>query len=181
MMTELILGLIGVVIGSIITYLFSIRLLRKQLESQQAYDFVSKNYLPLLSAIKEYKSTIGMWAMIKTNNQNRSSLSEEEALKICGEATKFLREAIESFIKSGMCLIIRNIDKQLGEDIFAFQEMRIWNPRFKVPESITESNIYLDPHFLDELDGRLSKLSIPELVAEYQNVMKKGFKPKGGS
>jgi ABC-type transport system involved in cytochrome c biogenesis permease subunit len=54
-MMELISGLIGVAIGGAITYLFSIRILRKQSEAQQAYEFVSQNYLPLLSAIKQYK------------------------------------------------------------------------------------------------------------------------------
>jgi len=111
-------GLVGVVIGSIITYYFSTRLLRKQLEAQQAYEFVSKNYLPLLSAIEKYKFSLGMWEMIKSGDEmikrgDENSFTEREALKICCEAFEILKEAIEKFVTSGLILIIRNIDKEL--------------------------------------------------------------------
>jgi len=183
MMMELISGLIGVVIGSIITYYFSTRLLRKQLEAQQAYDFVSKNYLPLLSAITEYKFSLRMWAKTKRGDMDKDEnpLTEREALKICGEAFKLFKEAIEKFVTTGVILIISNIDEKLASYILGLH-YRIKHSIFKMSESITDiSEVYLNPHFIDELENMLSKVSIPELVREYQNVMKKGFKPKGGS
>jgi len=53
-----------------------------------------------------------------------------------------------------------------------------------MPESITDISesevylIYLNPRIIDVLENMLSKVAIPELIREYQNVMKKGFKPK---
>ena len=177
---ELLSGLIGVVIGGIITYYFSTRLLRKQLEAQQAYEFVSRNYLPLLSAVEQYKFAIVVCFEVEKadediNEDSEGSLTEKDALGIYGESLKLLEEALERLVTSGMFLIIRNIDYDLGSHILGLQHhLKL----FKMPKNI--SKVYPDLH-IDKLGRMLPKLSIPDLVAEYQNVMKKGFKPKEGS
>ena len=52
----------GVIVGGAITYYISILILRRQLTHNQAYEFITANYLPLCGAIVQCKFTLGLWA-----------------------------------------------------------------------------------------------------------------------
>ena len=182
-MIELISALIGVVIGGIITYYFSTKLLRKQLEVQQAYEFISKNYLPLLSSITEYKFSLELWAKATKGDIDKDSwnpLTEIESSNLYADACIKLKQSLERFVTSGVFLIIGEIDEKLASFILGVHyRMRRWKFR---PDDISDpSAVDLNPEVVVELEKMLSALSISTLVKEYQNVMKKGFKSKGES
>jgi hypothetical protein len=110
-------AVIGAAIGGAITYYSSTKLLGIQLKTQQAYEFVTKNYLPLLHAIEEYKFNLDMWTRIGTKKEEDKLYSREEALQLCSEAFELLKEEIEKLTRSGMSLIISKIDKELAARI----------------------------------------------------------------
>ena len=180
-MIELISALIGVVIGGIITYYFSTKLLRKQLELQQAYEFVSKNYLPLLSSITEYKFSLVLWTKATKGDidkDSRNPLTEIEASNLYADACIRLKQSLERFVTSGVLLIIAEIDENLASYILGiYYRMRRW--KFRPEDISTPSDVDLNYKVVIELEKMLSALSIPTVVKEYQNIMKKGLKSKG--
>jgi hypothetical protein len=137
---------------------------------------VTKNYLPLLHAIEEYKFNLGMWASIEIEAEEDKLYSREEALQLCSEAFELLKEEIEKLTRSGMLLIISKIDKKLAAHIMDFEYyLRSRSLKLKAAKKIEEiAEVFVDCKFLDELDKELTKLSIPELIREYQNIMRKG-------
>ena len=138
---------------------------------------MTKNYLPLLRAVEEYKFNLGMWASIEIEAEEDKLYSREEALQLCSEAFELLKEEIEKLTRSGMLLIISKIDKKLAAHILGFEYyLRSPSLRLKAAKKIEEiAEVFIDRKFLDELDKELTKLSIPELIREYQNVMRKGY------
>lgn len=168
-------GLIGVVVGGFITYLFSIRLQRHQLRKQQAYEFISKNFLPLLGALEQITFTGYMWAK---SEKESNSYTKSETLEIHDQSINFLENALRSFIESGTLLLVKEIDKDLYDYILGtnYQIIARRNAREK-SEKVQESEIFKWPNaeHIFEMQKRMKKISIPLLLNQYVETMEKGI------
>lgn len=175
------IGIIGVVIGSVLTYYLTRLHFQKQIEIHQAYEFISRNYLPLLSALSEYKYSIWMMQTVKRNefpqNLNMYQFSEDETKKICREYLISLQEAMNRLIMSGMSLLIAHRNKELVS-ILAGLNYRLNCAKVKSSEKeiFEDANNTIDTNLIDVLRDELTKISISELVKEYQVIMTKGYK-----
>ena len=92
-------GLIGVIVGGLITYLFSIRLQQHQLRKHQAYEFISRNFLPLLGALEQITFTGYMWAK---SEKGSNSYTKSEALEIHDQSINLLENAYALLLKAGL-------------------------------------------------------------------------------
>ena len=172
-----IIGFVGVIVGGLLTYLFSIRLLQKQLRRQQAYEFISKNYLPLLGALEHISFTGYMWA--NTEKKENGSYTKSETLEIHDQSINQLERALSTFTESGTLLLVKGIDKNLYNYILGtnYQLMARRNKRAKSAE-VQESEIFKWPnaeHIID-MKKRMEKVPIPILIAKYEQAMEKGLK-----
>jgi hypothetical protein len=177
-MLEAISGLVGVIIGSVLTviigsvltYLFSKRNLKQQFETEQAYEFISTKYLPLLNAMLEYEFSLSL--LEESNKPQVIPLTYQNALKICHRNLIQLKEALDRIIKSGTHLILNNLDNELGKIIFNLYNridiITIFEEKEKV--ELSEEDIHLKNY--DDFKKRILKISIKELVKEYQNLLK---------
>ena len=181
-MNELIIALIGGIIGSIATYYFSVRLLKKELELQQGNEFISKNYLPLLGAFTKYRIALNQWIKVKNgempNKNMKKPYTKEECAKIYAKFCMDLRQALENFVNSGVFLVIRNIkgSEELSTAVIEiFYHMQRWEFQ---PENISDPHdVDLNPSVIGELANMFMALPLSEVVKEYQSLfMKKATK-----
>ncbi len=123
-MSELISGFVGVIIGGVVTsYYVSIKVLKEQLEHEQAYAFISKNFLPLLWVVRLLLFDMKMWMdvdMKKVRKEPLDKLSEDEAFIAFKNGVCTFENAIDNFIKSGTFLFVRKIDEDLFNYILGF-------------------------------------------------------------
>jgi len=176
MLTEVIWVFVGAIVGGGVTYFVSKKLLTHQLEKQQAYAFISKNYLPLLGAV-----TLAAHMWKKASEQTSPKPSRGVALENFIEEMRMFEELLKNLMRSGTVLLIEKIDKKLSEDILELhhqiQQRKLRAKEAKnVPEEL--SFVLIDSKLISDLQNSLSHLTIPQLVKEYQSAMKTGFKPK---
>lgn len=168
-------GRIGVIVGGLIAYLFSIRLQRHQLRKHQAYEFISRNFLPLLGALEQITFTGYMWAK---SEKGSNSYTKSEALEIHDQSINLLENALRSFTESGTLLLVKDIDKDLYDYILGinYQLMARRNAREK-SEEVQESEIFKwpNPEHIIEMQKRMKKISIPLLLNQYEEAMEKGL------
>jgi hypothetical protein len=169
-MLEAIFGLIGVIIGSLLTYFFSKSIIKQQFETQLANEYFSKKYLPLLSAMREYE--LGLLLLNESKKPEAIPPTYQNAERICYQKLKLLKEALNRIIKSGMHLFFNNIDDGLGQTILNLYD-KIDIITFFTDEKgteVSEKNLYIENY--DDFKKRILKISIKELVKEYQNLLK---------
>ena len=115
---SIITGVIGGIIGSLLTYYFSLRLLTQRLEKENAVKFLTGHYLPFVGMLEWTASAWYIW----TKNEackKELKLTNEESCKIFIEYLSKLSQTLESTIKSGAIIILYRIDEKIYYDILA--------------------------------------------------------------
>lgn len=175
-MSELISGILGVFIGSLLSYYLSSRLLRKQSELQFANDFISKNYLPFLSTIAEFRFGIYMWKRAVKKDIDKDSikpLTEAEASQICAKVILDFKKELGQFINSGLFLLINKIDEELSSYILG-THYRLKRLKY-LPEDVSDiSEINFNPEIIIELGEKMEAIPLSMLVNQYRSLMIKG-------
>jgi hypothetical protein len=181
-MIELISGFIGVIIGGVVTYYVSIKVLRERLEHEQVYAFISKNFLPLLGAVRVLLFNMKMWMdveMKKVRNEPLDKLSEDEAFMAFKNGVCTFETALDNFIKSGTILLVREINENLFNYILGFYHHVQRGTLRKLGRTSSEEKFLIPDEnfvkFLIEFDQKLSRIPIPDLLKKYKGAMKRGF------
>ena len=169
-------GIFGGVIGAVLTYIRSLRLLKRRLERENAIRFLTEHYLPLLGTLEwvayarymcdsddTYKETVG--------------LSDEETKRIFLEDISKLSQTLESTMKSGANILLYRIDEKIYNNAVALDYL-IRDRLYTISQNqnisnddITEAIDKITPA-IGKLHEELAKMRMPKLIKEYQNIMK---------
>lgn len=169
---EAITGLAGVILGALIGYYLSKKNIRTQIELQQAYDFISKNHFPLLSATK----TLDLLWTKADEFLTKDELAYNEAIKNFCDYLSHWNSTLRSTINSGAIIVFENIDKKLSDDIYKLdtkiQRILLNSEDELVKDHYVAITLVQEGAFQEfqELKERLLNVSIPELTDMYRNL-----------
>jgi hypothetical protein len=177
---QIIVGVIGGIIGGIIvaavTYTFSLRLLKRRLERENAVRFLTEHYLPLLGTFEWVAYAWHMWS-IDDAYKETVGLSDEETERIFLEDILKLSQTLESAMRSGANILLYRIDEEIYKCAVALDYL-IRDCLYTISQNqniddgdITETINKITPS-IEKLHEELAKMGIPKLIKEYQDIMK---------
>jgi hypothetical protein len=158
-------AILGAIIGSVAAYYPAAIIARRQARVENAREFVSSNYLPLLAAISLYKFTLALWAQA-THEHDATNIAAH--LRGHVRSVELLRSAVARIFDSGVPLVLFRIDPILHRLLMAVHARFQTTVRTDVSEI---EKVGLNPETIWELEDRLEALAIPKVVAEYERLM----------
>jgi len=169
-------GIIGGVIGALLTYIFSLKLLKRRLERENAVKFLTEHYLPLLGTLEWIVYAWYIWGIDNTYKEE-VGLSDEETTRIFLEDLLKLSQTLESTMRSGANVLLYKIDKKIYHSAVALDYL-IRDCLYKISQNqnitndvITDAVNKVTPS-IENLHKELAKMGMPELIREYKKMMK---------
>jgi len=170
-------GIIGGVIGALLTYIFSLRLLKRRLERENAVKFLTEHYLPLLGTLEWIVYAWYIWGIDNTYKEE-VGLSDEETTRIFLEDLLKLSQTLESTMRSGANVLLYRIDKEIYHSAVALDYL-IRDCLYKISQNqnigydeIIDAINKVTPS-IENLHKELAKMGMPKLIDKYQEIMKK--------
>jgi cell fate (sporulation/competence/biofilm development) regulator YmcA (YheA/YmcA/DUF963 family) len=172
---NLVMIIIGAMIGALITYFFSLRLLEQRLERENAVKFLTEHYLPLLGTLEWTAYVWHIWGSDDTYKE-KVGISEEETKQFLLQDMSKLSQILESTIRSGSNILFYRIDEEIYQTAMALNYL-IKDCLYKNSQNqnisdddIIEAINKVTPS-IEKLHKELSARG-PELIKEYQKIMK---------
>ena len=171
----IVVGIFGGVIGAVLTYLFSLRLLKRRLERENAVRFLTEHYLPLLGTLDWVAYAWHIWS-IDDAYKETVGLSDEETEKLFLEDILKLSQTLESTMRSGANILLYRIDEEIYNCAVALDYLirdclyTISQNQNNGDDDITETINKITPS-IEKLYEELAKMGIPKLIKEYQDIM----------
>lgn len=164
-------SLLGVIVGSFLTFVFSRKLLKQSTELQKAYEFVTEYYHPLRSALEAVSIYGLVWEDIIENEQ---AIGRNETKELYDTSKTMLCNVLTRFIESGAVLIIRQIDYQLYKDIFALKYHLDRYSELSDTERSRDGVVanIPPPDLVVKVAKRLSSLDADALIKGYQTAFR---------
>ena len=168
--------IIKVVVTAAFTYIASSRLLKRRLERENAVRFLTDYYLPLLGTLDRTVYSWYIWG-IDDNYKEKVGLSGEETKRIFLEDISKLSQTMESMMRGGANILLYKIDEEIYNNIMALDYLirdclyTISQNQSISDDDITEAINKITP-LIEKLHEGLSKMGMPKLINEYQNMMK---------
>jgi hypothetical protein len=163
---------IAAVLASELTYIFSLRHLKQRLERETAIKFLTEHYLPLLGMLERVAYA---WYILSDKDTKREiNLTDEEAYRIYSEDILKLSQMLESTIKSGAILLLLKINPKIYADVIGLDYLiKCYQHQITQKENaeINQNVIQGIMQTTMELDEKLSKITMPQLIGEYQRIM----------
>ena len=170
-------GIIGGVIGASLTYIFSLKLLKRRLERENAVKFLTEHYLPLLGTLEWIVYAWYIWGIDNTYKEE-VGLSDEETTRIFLEDLLKLSQTLESTMRSGANVLLYRIDKEIYHSAVALDYL-IRDCLYKISQNqnigydeIIDAINKVTPS-IENLHKELAKMGMPKLIDKYQEIMKK--------
>ena len=168
-------GIIGGVIGAVLTYIRSLRLLKRRLERENAVRFLTEHYLPILGTLEWVAYARSMCDSDDTYKET-VGLSDEETKRIFLEDISKLSQTLEYTMRSGTNVLLYRIDEDIYKYAVALDYL-IRDCLYTISQSqnisdddITEAIDKITPSIV-KLHQELSKMGMPTLIKEYQKIM----------
>ena len=159
-----------------LTYLFSLRLLKRRLERENAVNFLTEHYLPLIGTLEWVVYAWYMWGIDDTYKEE-VGLSEEETTRIFLEDLSKLSQTLESTMRSGAIVLLHKIDEEIYHSAVALDYL-IRDCLYTISQNqnigydeITDAINKVTPS-LEKLHKELAKMEMPKLIDKYQEIMK---------
>jgi hypothetical protein len=177
-MSDIFLPIIGTIVGSTVTGIISWKIykakLKDQFRYQQAYDFITKNFMPLLSILR---LSIAMQSKIEkaptSRDVHKLRLTFHDYDKLYNQYLIKLKNSLDSLVDTGILLLLDEIQEGLANKILnLIEEIRTREINY---EDITHHPLkmrkleYFPPKIedLNELHETISKISISQLAKKY--------------
>lgn len=168
-------AMIGGIIGSIITYRNSLKLLEQRLEKENAIKFLTEHYLPLLGTLEWVATAWHIWTSNDTAKEEMG-LSDEETNQIFSDNILKLSQTLESTLRSDAGIILSRISKDAYTNTLALDY------KIKIYQHIISQINANDCDFMNEINkitpkieelyGELEEITImPELIEEYHKMI----------
>lgn len=172
----IIAGIIGGVVGALFTYFFSLSLLRERLERENAVKFLTEHYLPLLGTLEWTTIVWDIWGRDDTYKEE-VGLSKEETNQFFLQDLSKLSQILESTMRSGSNILLYKIDEEIYQTAGALNYL-IKDCLYKISQNKNISDNDIEKAInkvtpsIEKLHKELSKRGMPELIKEYQTIMK---------
>ena len=171
----IIAGIIGVVVGALVTHVFSLMLLKQRLERENAVKFLTEHYLPLLGTLEWTATLWDIWGRDDTYKEE-VGLSEKETNQFFLQDLSKLSQMLESTMRSGSNILLYKIDDEIYDNVAALNYL-IKDCLYTISQNqnISDDDIIkainkVTPS-IEKLHIKLSARNMPELIKEYQKIM----------
>jgi len=174
----IITGILGVVVGALATGFVSLWLLEQRLKRETAIKFLHEHYLPLLGTLHRVVYAWYVW----TNDPLKENveLSDKETTQFFSENVLELSQTIESAIRSGAIILLHRINSKTYDNIMALDyllkdyQYNISHKNTVVCDSDDDLTLAFNKltRQIENLTTELEKISMPELIEEYNRMMK---------
>lgn len=172
-------AMIGGIIVGIIAYINSLKLLEQRLEKENAIQFLTEHYLPLLGAL-EWVAAAWHIQTFDDTAKEEIGLSDEETNQILSENILKLSQTIESTLRSGAGIILCRIGKSAYTTILVL-DYKIKAYHYRISQTNVndcdtmndfQNEINEITQKIQELYDKLEEITImPVLIEEYRKII----------